>query len=198
VKTLHAVLVAGIALPAFAQYSHPTPENWGPSNDGVRVSLSLDKLTYAVGEEIPLHIAAQVLSAKRPVYAVPDVPWGTFVVKWDFSRAFHLTIIDEHGLIIGNKYPSNIPFVIEGSSGPLLCPTPLEVGHVYALELSANRKQKTIPTQPGTYRLIVSWSPYAASEPGCDNSSGTSRSEEPQPFVTVSSVPITIHVIANP
>jgi hypothetical protein len=107
----------------------------------VRVSLSLDKLTYAVGEDIPLHIAAQVVTAKRPVYGEPDRPSGAFFIKWDFSRAFHLTMTDEDGLAVGNNNSSNLAFVISGSSGPDVCPTPLEVDHVYPLEISARKKQ---------------------------------------------------------
>ena len=83
------------------------------------------------------------------------------------------------------------------STGPLLCPPPLEVGHVYTLDLSANRKQKTLPTQPGTYRFMVPWSPYTASDPPCDQSRETPASEEFRPFVTASSVPITIRVLGK-
>ena len=54
-KTLDALLVvSSICLSASAQGLPPAPINWGPSTDGVRISLSLDKLTYAVGEDIPV------------------------------------------------------------------------------------------------------------------------------------------------
>lgn len=195
-KTLHALLVVTtISLSASAQSLASAPDNWGPTKDGVRVSLSLDKLTYAVDEDIPLHIAAQVVSAERPVYGEPDRPSGAFFIRWDFSRAFHLTITDEDGLAVGNDNSSNLVFVLNGSSGPDVCPAPLEVGHVYPLEISANRKQKLLPTKPGTYRLVVSWSPYPVSDPPCSQSRGVSDSEVFRPFVTVFSVPITIHVI---
>ena len=196
-KTVHVLVVSSIGLSASAQ-SLPPKENWGPAKEGVHVSLSLDKLTYALGEDIPLHVAAQVLTDKRPVHAVPDMPWGAFFAKWDFSRSFHLTIIDEQGLIIGNTYPSNIPLLVEGSSGPLLCQPPLEAGRVYTLDLFASRQQKTLPTKPGTYHLTVTWSPYPAADPPCDNLRDTSDSQELRSFVTVSSVPITIQVTGNP
>jgi hypothetical protein len=123
---------------------------------------------------------------------------GAFFLPWDFSRGFHLTITDEHGLIVGNNDPSNLIFVVSGSSGPGICPIPLEPGHVYSLEISANKKQKLLPTQPGTYRLTVTWSPYPASDPPCDKSKATPDSQEFHSFVTVSSTPVTIHVIGNP
>ena len=198
-KILLALLSATVlGQSACAQISPPMQENWGPTEQGVRVSLSLDKSTYAVGEEIPLHIKAQIVSAERPLYAVPDRPTGAFFMKWDFARAFHLTIIDENGRIVGNDEPSNLHFVISGSSGPLVCPVALEVGHVYTLEQSANRKQRLLPTQAGTYRLTVTWSPYPPSDPPCDNLKLISDSEKLRSSVTVSSVPITIYITGNP
>jgi len=172
------------------------PDNWGPTQQGVRVSLSLDKSTYAVGETIYLFIKAQIVSAERPLYAVPDRP--TPIKNVPVSRAFHLTILDEKGRIVGNDEPSNLEYIASGSSGPLECPAPLEVGRVYELGRPADRKHNLVPTLPGTYRLIATWSPYPASDPPCDNSRATSDSQELRSFVTVSSMPVTIHITGNP
>lgn len=174
----------------------PMPDNWGPTQQGVRVSLSLDKSTYAVGETIYLFIKAQIVSAERPLYAVPDRP--TSIKNVPVARAFHLTILDEKGRIVGNDEPSNLEYIASGSSGPLECPAPLEVGRVYELGRPADRKHNLVPTLPGTYRLIATWSPYPASDPTCDNSGAASDSQELRSFVTVSSVPITIHITGNP
>ena len=131
-KTVLALLGATtLGLSASGQSSPPTPDNWGPTQEGVRVSLSLDKSTYAVGETILLNIKAQVVSAERPVYDIPDTPTGSFFIKKlaFFARAFHLTIIDENGRIVGNNEPSNLQFItVSGSSGPLVCPVPLARG----------------------------------------------------------------------
>jgi hypothetical protein len=198
-KAFNALLIASsVGLTAPAQSPHPTPSNWGPTKDGVRIALSLDKQTYTVGEDVPLHIATQIVSATRPVYGEPDRPSGAFFARWDFSRAFHLTITDEDGRVVGNKDPSNLIFVISGSSGPIVCPAPLDVGRIYTLDFSANGKQSLLPTQPGTYRITVLWSPYTVSDPPCTNSEGASDSEEFRPFVTVSSIPITIHITGRP
>jgi hypothetical protein len=197
-KTVLALLGATtLGLSASGQSSPPTPDNWGPTQEGVRVSLSLDKSTYAVGETILLNIKAQVVSAERPVYDIPDTPTGSFFIKKlaFFARAFHLTIIDENGRIVGNNEPSNLQFItVSGSSGPLVCPVPLEVGRAYELGRPA---QGLLPTLPGTYRLTVTWSPYPASDPPCGGGA-TSDSQELRSFVTVSSVPITIHITGNP
>ena len=201
-KTLHTVLIASslsIGLSASAQSLPPKPESWGPAKKGVHVSLSLDKLTYALGESIPLHIVAQVSSAQRPVYGEPDGPTGAFLTEEDFSEAFHLTITDKNGRIVGDNAPSNLALLMGGgSSGASVCPAPLEVGRVYALELSANWRRKLLPTRPGTYRLTVLWSPYLASDPPCVASRGPVEAKELRPLATVSSVPITIHVTGNP
>ena len=197
-KALHALFLAGnIALSASAQTPPPAPDNWGPVTDGVRVSLSLNKLTYAVGENIPLHIAAQVISAKHPVYGIADRPQGAFFNDLNFSRAFHLTITDEHGQRVGYDGPANLALVGNGSSGPYVCPTSLNVGHVYTLEQSASSRSGLLPTQPGTYRLTVTWSPYPPSDPPCVKSHEPSFSEEFQPFVSVSSPTLTIHITGN-
>jgi hypothetical protein len=197
-KTVLALLGATtLGLSASGQSSPPTPDNWGPTQQGVRVSLSLDKSTYAVGETIPLNIKAQIVSAEHPLYDIPDRPTGAFFIKKlaFFAQAFHLTIIDETGRIVGNSEPSNLQFItVSGSSGPLVCPAPLEVGRVYELGRPA---QKLLPTLPGTYRLTVTWSPYPASDPPCDNLRATSDSQELRSFVTVSSAPITIHITGN-
>jgi hypothetical protein len=186
ITKMHVLLVVcSIGLPASAQSLPPTRHNWGPIKDGVRNSLSLDKPTYAVGEEIPLHIAAQVVSARHHVYG-------------DFSMAFHLTVLDEDGLIVGDDDPSNLRFGTSDSIGPTPCQAPLKIGHVYKLGLSAGRQPGFLPTQPGRYRLTVTWSPYLASASPCGESGGASDSEKARPFVTVSSAPLSIHVTGKP
>jgi hypothetical protein len=197
-KTLHALLVASsIGLSTSAQSPSRTPDNWGPTKDGVRVSLSLDKFAFAVGEDIPLHIAAQVVAAKRSVYGEPDRPSGAFFRPWDFSRAFHLTITDENDLIVGNNAPSNLLFIISGSSGPEVCR--------FRWRLAASTRSKYLRT--GSRNCCRhSLEPIALLSRGVPTrrpsrlvtNKGTPDSEESRPFVAVSSVPITIHVTANP
>ncbi len=179
----------------------PLPENWGPTTQGIRVSLSLEKSTYAVSESILLHIKAQIVSAEHPLYATPDRPTDAFLMRRGFARAFRLTIIDERGRTVVDdvpSLPSNQQSMVSGSSGPLVCPAPLEVGRAYSLVYPANAKQNLLPTQPGTYRVTVTWSPYPASDPPCDNSRAPSDSPELKSFATVSSVPVTVHVIRLP
>jgi uncharacterized protein len=168
------------------------PRKWGATEQGVRVALSLDKLTYAISEDIPLHIAAQVVSYERPVYAEPDTMRGTFFSE--FSGAFHLTLIDEDGIIAGNEDGENLRIrSLGGSSGPAMCPSPLEGAKVYPLERSA-KLQGLLPKQPGKYRVFVTWSPYPASDPPCSQLGSATGEKRFRPFVTVASAPLVIQI----
>jgi hypothetical protein len=148
-----------------------------------------------VGEDIPLHIAAQMVSFDQPVFADPDVVRGAFFS--DFSGAFHLTLIGEDGVIVGNETPSNLRSLwLGGSSGPARCPASLATGTVYPLERSAKRLN-LLPKQAGTYRIFVTWSPFPASDPTCDEMSRSAGDKELRPLVTVSSEPVTIRITGN-
>lgn len=177
---------------------------WGPVQQGVHVAFSLDKLTYAIGEDIPLHIAAEVVSFDRPVYGEPDVRRGAFFNE--FSASFHLTIIGEDGVLVGNEEPANLSWPLGGSSGPSKCPSPLEPHKVYSLERSAKRL-RLFPKDPGRYRMFVTWSPFPASDPPCADMRNDSpiKPDAPvtikkpiRPFVTVKSMPLTIEITGEP
>src|ERR1700728_1599281 len=45
--------------------------NWGHELAGVPVGLSVDKLTYALGEDVPLHVAVENASASVPIFGEP-------------------------------------------------------------------------------------------------------------------------------
>lgn len=168
------------------------PRQWGHTDQGVRVALSLDKLKYAIGEDIPLHIAAQVVSSERLVYAAPDTMRGAFFA--DFSGAFHLTFIGEDGVIAGNEDGDNLRIrSLGGSSGPAVCASPLQAGKIYPLERSP-KLQRLLPNQPGKYRMFVTWSPYPASDPPCSQLSDRAGDKRVRPFVTVASAPLVIQI----
>ena len=197
-RILPALLVASvIALWAAAQNPPAELYNWGKTREGVRVSLSLDKLTYSLGEGIPLHIAAEVVSATHPAFGAPDALEGAFRKGETFSRSFHLTVTDQHGAVVGNSDRSNLYLIWSGSSGPDVCPEPLEVGRVYPLEQTASRRQALLPMKPGIYHFSVTWSPYPAADPPCSKSGRAVDPKELQPFVTVSSPSFTIKIIPN-
>jgi TPR repeat protein len=163
------------------------PRTWGPVKEGVHVALTLDKLIYDVGEDIPLHIAAQVVQTENPANEMPDVLLGHF----------HLTIIGEDGVIAGDDRFDNLLETWLSWGRPVFCPSPLEAGEVYPLERSS-RQVGLLPDKPGAYRIIVTWSPYSETDPSCSQSRGVSDRRNIQPLVTVSSEPITIHITGAP
>jgi len=163
---------------------------WGAAREDVRVSLALDKLTYTVGEDIPLHIAAQVLSPKHPVYAEPDVPRQG---GQSFHAAFHLTILDQDGIPAGEERRANLWLMPLTGGGPNVCPAPIAPSSVLPLEVSS-KLLRLLPSQPGTYTMTVSWRPYREHDPPCSRDAWKEKRGEILPFVTVSSVPITIRI----
>ncbi len=44
------------------------PRNWGPQTKGVAVDVTLDKDTYELGEDVPLHLAVKNFAAEVAVY----------------------------------------------------------------------------------------------------------------------------------
>jgi len=200
VKVLRVLFIAGcIILSASAQSigsSSSLNYLWGPVEQGVRVALSLNKLTYAVGEDIPLHVAAQVLlSSKVPVYAEPE----RFSPAFDagFAAAFHLTIIGDDGIIVGNENSSNLELP-QGiiTTGFSVCPAAAEPGAVYTLERSA-KALDLLPSQPGKYRLSVTWSPYPFTTCGSGVVYEVPRPDELHPLVTVHSATVTIRIVGK-
>ena len=75
------------------------PRTWGKPEKGVRADLTLDKLTYALGDDIPLHIATEDLSAESAVY---DRPLGHYTGNAYLPDAWwslQVVVEDEHGPI---------------------------------------------------------------------------------------------------
>ena len=196
-------LVASNALPLHFQDPATLDRTWGPTRDGVRVDLTLDKRTYTLGEDIPLHIAAQVLSGTRPVYSEPDTRRLGF--DHPFPQAFHLTVTDTASGPVGDSRQPNLWLQPASSGGPIVCPDPVRPGELLPLEASAKRLN-LLPQKPGTYRIVVSWSPFLQGDPACNaeihidpsfqstDQLPTSPPPAPRPFTTVFSNPVLIQI----
>jgi hypothetical protein len=171
------------------------PRVWGPIQQGVHVSLTLDKLTYFLGEDIPLRIGAEVVSEDQPVYGSRYGRDGAFFMSID--PGFHLAISDSDGPLPGSDARSNLYHPRDGSSGPSVCTPALPVGKVLASDRSA-KAYGLLPTRPGTYTLVVTWSPYRTKYASCNDVPRYDPAVPgEQPFVTVSSLPWTIHVVGT-
>jgi hypothetical protein len=168
---------------------------WGPIQQGVHVNLTLDKLTYSLGEDIALRIGAEVVSEDQAVYGSQYGRGGAFFMS--IAPGFHLIISDSDGPLPGSDARSNLYSLVGGSSGPSVCTPPLPVGKVLALDRSA-KAYGLLPKRPGTYTLVVTWSPYKTKYASCNDVPRYDPAvPSEQPFVTVSSLPLTIRVVGE-
>lgn len=62
------------------------PRKWGPKVKGVAVDITLDKDTYVVGEDVPLHLALENFDAPVPVYGI-DPLWDPFAARVEVRDA---------------------------------------------------------------------------------------------------------------
>jgi hypothetical protein len=110
------------------------------------------------------------------------------------APGFHLTISDDDGPLPGSEAQSNLYKLGGGSSGPSVCTPALPVGKVLTIDRSA-KAYGLLPSRPGTYKLVVTWSPYKTKYGSCEDVPPYNpKAPTERPFVTVSSVPLTIHI----
>ncbi len=170
--------------------------NWGQTVEGMRADLTLDKLSYPLGEDIPLHLAFEDISAIGPVYGRPFAQWRcAFDHLLSPEIDYKVTVKNEDG---SKPEYFELPLLNE-SSGPCgaLPPTPLKQGKIVPVEDTLMRLG-LLPSQPGTYRITVSWSAYKNSGSDADQAaSAPTTSVEQKPFVTVTSVPLMLRIVPS-
>jgi hypothetical protein len=161
---------------------------WGKTEEGVRADLTLDTTEYSLGKDVPLHIAIENVSAAVRVYGEPFRPrpaFGNYL-----GNSLEVTVQDEDGPLVpqfNGLFPST-------TGGPSLCPGSVGQGKPVSLEMSLGRLG-LLPRKPGTYKIVVRWSPYTTQYSSCEEVPRW-RPDAPQekPFVTVTSTPVTIHI----
>jgi hypothetical protein len=118
--------------------------NWVRLN-GLGVSLTLDKPTYQVGEDIPLHLAIANFDAKAPVFS-----WDP---DGDPCIAVGVEVLDANGHPLGeaDRVRSG-----PGCFGHGWGPKPFENGRIVALERHL-KSEGWLPNRPGTYTIVFSW-----------------------------------------
>lgn len=133
--------------------------SWGRHEKGTAADITLDKDTYRVGEDIPLHVAVENFDAKVPLYAWDPV--------WDPCMALGIEVQDAagHPLPAEERLP-NVPFC----SGHGFGPRPVGKGKVIPIERSLGA-EGWLPRRPGTYTVVVSWATCSGPGPGNDASS---------------------------
>jgi len=158
--------------------------NWGAAVKGVRVALTLDRLEYALGEDIPLHIATEDVSAKGIVYE-NLCAFGTGVC---FGPSDGPAVMIDVS-VVGPDGPLTRGFTGYGATfGPAAHPVAYEKGKPRGIEKSLTRIG-LLPAKAGDYTIVVTWSPSLIQNGG---------SVGMKPFVTVSSVPMVVRITDAP
>jgi hypothetical protein len=150
-ETLHFlssnILRVQLADPATIQ------RKWGLSVRGVAADVTLDKTTYKLGEDVPLHLAVKNFDAQGEVYADDPV--------WDPCSALSLQVFTEAGQPLSpeEKFPASRRCMGHGRG--LI---EYEKGKVVPLEWSLGSKGE-LPNRPGTYTVVVIWNPVISPAP---------------------------------
>jgi len=112
---------------------------------GIGAAITLDKATYQVGEDVPLHLAIEDFNA--------DVPLYTWDPRWDPCMVVGIEVQDAagHSLSTDERFPNSSICTGHGFG-----PRPFEKGKVVSLERTL-RGEGWLPDHPGTYTIILTW-----------------------------------------
>jgi hypothetical protein len=118
---------------------------WQGKAHGVGVDVTLDKDTYKLGEDVPLHIATENFDAPVPVYAISPL--------WDPGPAIGVEVRDVTGrrLSEGERVSSQVVWMGHG-----LGLFPYDPGKLVTIERTL-AAQGWLPNSPGVYIVVVSW-----------------------------------------
>jgi len=120
---------------------------WGTRVKGIAADVTLDKDTFQVGEDIPLHMAIEDFDAKVPVYSWDPV--------WDPCMVVGIEVQDAsgHPLSPSERFPN-----WSICTGHGFGPRPVEKGKLIPLEQTLGM-DGWLPNHPGTYAVVVTWAP---------------------------------------
>lgn len=124
---------------------------WAGRAKGVGVDVTLDKDTYKVGENIPLHMAIKDFDAPVPIF--------TWDPLWDPCMTVGVQVVDSarHPLAQDARFPDR--YICTGHG---FGPRPVEKGKIIPIERSL-AGEGWLPNQPGTYTVRVTWAPCTGS-----------------------------------
>jgi hypothetical protein len=168
-----------------------TDRTWGPISHGVRAFLSVDRLTYHLGEDVPLHISIENVSATQTIF--DETPQMQSIFYGGPTASIRLTVLD------GEEGPLNPRFDMSSSvveaGGLSTCPSPLLPGKPSSFEGSLSHFG-LLPSKPGAYKITVTWSPDKVNVPGCDTHVFIPiiPSTPPKPIFSVSSNPVYLEI----
>jgi hypothetical protein len=138
---------------------------WGPRIKGLAVALALDKDTFELGHDIPLHIAMANFEAESSVFGSYPI-WDPPAVGVELRDSCGAPVQPQEGAI----------WLGHGLCGEY------QRGKIVPNELSL-RDMGFLPKLPGSYTLIAIWRP-----------SSSSTCAYP-PYATVESAPVSFRVV---
>ncbi|HEY1805102.1 MAG TPA: hypothetical protein VGG45_11565 [Terracidiphilus sp.] len=170
--------------------------DWGKTEMGVHADLTLDKLSYPLGENIPLHLALGNVSAGQSVYSLGN---EGEICPSDYT----LTVEREDGSKPEYFKLPILPMLVQTSDA--VCAASLrrgllEEGKIIPAEDTLMHRG-VLPSEPGLYRITASWGVYKNSESGSrDSIPGSAPAPAPTPaptqvpMVTVQSTPLMLRI----
>ena len=119
---------------------------WGPTVRSLHIDLTLDKDTYRVGEEIPLHLAIEALDPELPVLTWDEV--------WDPCMAVGVRVLDDKGVQVPD---SELFSLTSPCMGHGFGPRPIAAHKIVPVERLLGA-MGGLPKQPGIYTIVAIWS----------------------------------------
>lgn len=127
---------------------------WGPQVKGVAVNVTLDKYTYKLGQDIPLHIALENFSAPVPVLGLSTIWEPCLVVSAQVTGKDQLKRKD---FFLGLMCTAGGPGGYFRYKKGVVVPLELPLGAFGQL-----------PNKPGVYNVTVTWRPLTCAKAGCE------------------------------
>ncbi len=151
---------------------------WGRREKGIAADITLDKNTYRVGEDVPLHIAVEDFDASLPLYA-----WSP---TWDPCLAVGIEVRDAGGHPIppAERLPNRTICTGHGFG-----PVAVAKGKVIPIERSLGA-EGWLPSRPGTYTVVVNWGTCSGPKPTADKA----KPAELTPYAAARAT-ATIHIV---
>jgi TonB family protein len=140
--------------------SAATKHDWGRTQRGIRVGLSVERDRYNLYEDIPLHIFVENVSARAPIYG------GPFALSPGFgghSQDGSIEVQDLDGPLPRGSVPLRY---LPMSGGPLTCPAAF-VRRQVVPETRTLSQAGLLPDKPGRYKITVTWAPYMSRDRRC-------------------------------
>lgn len=161
---------------------------WGEHEKGLGVDLTLDKDTFGLGEDIPLHLAVENFDSAVPVYGsvVPDSLCGV-------GQFFTIEVRDAAGqtLPMGQRSHGNPSFQQSPGSVCLNTVSPYPKGKAVPYEATLGQ-EGWLPNRPGTYTVVIRLIPWIESR--IDSTVPSLVRPAPQNYANVYSA-ATLHII---